>query len=553
MTIADNHLSLTAHRLLEATARNTGEDLFVAIARAISEAFGVRWAFVGELISPTRVRTRAGWTEGAPMAPIEYDLEGTPCAEVIWQDACGYPSGVQEAFPDDHMLVEMGAQSYFGVPVFGSRGKPIGLMVALHDQPLHIDHYLDLLNLFALRIGAEFERERAERLMRQNERLESLGMLAGGVAHDFNNLLTAILANVGLARLHLQRGSGADAIGLLGEIEKAVGAATGLTRQLQAYSSRSPIQSHPVDFAALVRETAKMMQPLLPAQAHLSLDVPEDLPLALGDMTQLRQVVMNLLRNAGDALNGQGRAIRMQTAVVPAFALGYDAINYQAENFAPERPHLALTVTDDGCGMTTEVQARMFTPLFTTKPTGHGLGMAITAGILGKHRGAIAVRSAPGLGTAITVYLPIVAACATAADELAPFAGARVLVADDEPRVRATMTRALTALGCEVIEANDGTEALNVLRRRPQSVDCALLDLLMPGFGGDEVALAMHGDAKRVPIVLTSGQLPDEMLDHLRSGTIAAVLAKPWTRADLVAALRAALPARAAAPGRSVT
>ncbi|MCB9886644.1 MAG: response regulator [Planctomycetes bacterium] len=546
MTSTSDHLSLIARRLLEATSRSTGDDLFVAMAQAITEALGARWAFVGELISSTRVRTRAGWTEGAPIAPVEYDLEGTPCAQVLWQDACGYPSDVQEQFPDDHMLVEMGVQSYFGVPVFGSRGKAIGIIVALHDAPLYVDQYKDLLDLFALRVGAELERERIDRLLRQNERLESLGLLAGGVAHDFNNLLTAIMANVGLATSQLGRIPDAEIADLLTDVEHAAKTAAGLTRQLLAYSGKVRRRQDVVDFAALVGETVKMVRPLLPEKAHLRFDLPEGLPAVEGDMIQLRQVVMNLVRNAGDALVGREGVIRVQAAVASAFAAGYDAITYQAEDFAADRAHLALTVSDTGDGMDTGALAKMFVPFFTTKANGHGFGLAITAGILGRHRGAIAVRSAPGEGTTMTVYLPLAATGGGPPQDAAEasFAGTRVLIADDEPRVRDSLARALQQLGCEVVEAVDGEQALRALREVPRRIDCAVLNLFMPGLGGDEIALALHGDRDRVPIVLNSGLQPQAMDDYLRSGTVAAALSEPWTGADLRAALRAALPAR---------
>ncbi len=544
-TTPTTNLSIAARRLLEGTASSTGDAFFVAVARAITEVTGARWAFVGELTTSTRVRTRGGWSKGEPIPSLEYDLEGTPCARVLWTGPCGYSNGVQELFPEDHMLVEMGVQSYHGAPVFGNRGNATGIIVALHDDHLEIGDFEDLLHLFALRIGAEFERERAERLMRQNERLESLGLLAGGVAHDFNNLLTAIMANVGLARMQLDRASPEDVAEIMDDVEKAAKTAAGLTRQLLAYASKTTGRHDVIDFAALVRETAKLVQPLLPERAHLRFDLPENLPDVTGDMIQLRQVVMNLLRNAGDALVGREGSIRISIAVCSAFAAGYDTVAYRSETFCGDAAHLALTITDTGCGMSDDVQSKMFVPCFTTKSGGHGFGLAITAGVIGRHRGAIAVRSAPRQGTEITCYLPL-AADANHQDTASTgrFTGARVLVADDEPGVRAIVVRALRDLGCDVLEANDGDEALRRLRETPRRIDCALLDLCMPGLGGDDIALAMHGDADRVPIVLSSGLLPEKMEDYLRSGTVAAALCKPWTTTDLEAALRAALPAR---------
>ncbi len=549
LTTTGEQMGPITARLLEATSSTTGQDAFLAMARAITEAFGVRWAFVGELITPSRVRTRAGWSRGEALPVVEYDLEGTPCADVLWQDACGFPSGVQQRFPRDHMLVEMGAESYFGVPVFDRHRKPIGIIVALHDEPLDVGEYRPLLHLFAMRVGAEFEREHAERLLRQNERLEGLSMLASGVAHDFNNLLTVIMANVDFARRHLTDSRPEEAAPLLLEVERAAKAAAGLTRQLLAYSGKAEARFERIDLRALVRETAKMIAPLLPERALLHFELPDDLPPVRGDMTQLRQVVMNLLRNAGDALIGRDGSIAVTARLLPPDAPEYAKTALQAEDFDAGEPHVAVTFADTGTGIGPEIRDRLFVPFTTTKAAGHGFGLAITARVLGRHRGAIVVESKRGSGTSMTVLLPIASpdadAPARAASDAAPFAGARVLVADDEPQVRSTMVRALRRLGCEVVEVGDGEAALRLLRRTPAEVDCAMLDLFMPGLGGDDVALALHGDSPRLPIVLTSGLLPDEMEHHLRSGTVAAALSKPWTSEDLASALRAALPARA--------
>lgn len=548
-TMSSNNLSGTAQRLLEATSGAVGEDMFVAMARAITEVLGARWGFIGEMISSTRVCTRGGWTAGASIPSIEYDLEGTPCAEVIWKDACAYPSGVQQQFPDDHMLVEMGVESYFGVPVFGSRGTAIGVIVALHDQPLHVAEYRDVLFLFAMRVGAEIERERAERLLRQHDRLESLGMLAGGVARDFNNLLTTIMGNIGLAQMQLGNRPQQEVAALLHEVDGAAKAAADLTRQLLAFSGSSERRRDCVDFCALVRETAKMVEPLLPEQAHLRLDLPPFLPLVLGDMTQLRQVVMSLIRNAGDALIGRKGVIRVSGAIAAASASGYDRTTMQAERFDAQKAHFALTVTDTGAGMDAQALANLFVPLFSTKENRQGFGLAITAGIVDKHDGAIEVGSTAGEGTAITIYLPIAnetcGAPPSTDGAAAPFAGTRILVADDDPAVRKLLTRTLEGLGCSVTQAADGDAALAAITQQPRQLDCAVLDINMPGAGGDDIAMALHGEHHGVPIVLSSGLSTEQLDEYLRSGTIAATLAKPWQTDDLITALRAALPTTA--------
>lgn len=539
------NLSHTARLLLEATSGTLGEDMFVAMARAITEAFGARWGFVGELISSTRVRTRGGWTAGAAIPAVEYDLEGTPCAEVVWNSACSYPDDVQQRFPEDHMLVEMGARGYFGMPVFGRRGTPIGLIVVLHDAPLHVDGHEDVLRLFAMRVAAELERERADHLLRQHERMQSLALLSGFVARDFNNLLTAIMANASLAHMQLGAAPHEDIATLMHEIEESARTAAGLTQQLLAFSGSSDTQRAPIDFAAVVRETARLVHPLLPEGVQLRVDLGEELPPVRGDMAQLRQVVINTVRNAGEALTGRRGVVRVTAAVAAACASGYDRTTFQSEGFDPGSAHFALTIHDTGPGLDDAARAHLFVPLFTTKAEGRGLGLAITAGIVDKHRGAIDVQSAADSGTTVTIYLPVVAANTDGAGANRPFAGSRILVADDDAAVLGTLKRSLAALGCAVTEVANGDAALEILRQRPAAFDCAVLDVDMPGICGDDIAIVQHGDAGSVPIVLSSGMSADRLDEFVRSGAVAATLAKPWTRNDLVDALTAALPPQA--------
>jgi PAS domain S-box-containing protein len=351
------------------------------------------------------------------------------------------------------------------------------------------------------------ERETLEAHMRHVQKLESLGVLAGGIAHDFNNLLTGILGNAELARHEMPLGSAA--VVYLHDVEDIARRAADLCRQMLAYSGRGQFVVEPLSLNSVVREMGRMLAVSVSKKATLSYDLSPELPALTADANQIRQLVMNLITNASEALENQSGAIVIRTDVA-TFDREYLKNTYLDDQL-PEGRYVYLEVTDTGCGMSPEDQQRMFEPFFTTKFTGRGLGMAAVLGIMRGHRGAIKVDSKRGQGTTITLLFP--AAEATLPEQPMNTVSSQaywkgqgtVLVVDDEEPVRTVAQRLLERLGFRAIVASDGHQALELFRAHHQDLICVLLDLTMPRLDGPEAFRQMRQQGPKVPILLTSG------------------------------------------------
>ncbi|MBI3789520.1 MAG: response regulator [Gemmatimonadetes bacterium] len=383
------------------------------------------------------------------------------------------------------------------------------------------------------------EAERARRLMdlRESQKRESLGVLAGGIAHDFNNLLVAILGNASIALADLETVHPARAA--IEDVEKAAHRAADLTRQLLAYAGRGHFVTEKLDLGAQVQEITATLRAALSPKATLRLEFGRDLPAIEGDATQVRQVVMNLLTNASDALGEAGGVItvRMDSRIVSGGLAGAPTL--------ADGTYVCLEITDTGHGMDAATKARIFEPFFTTKFTWRGLGLAAAKGILEGHGGAITVRSEPNDGATFTVYFPALA-------EQAPVAapplvmrktppGTVVLVVDDEPLVRRAARTMLERQGVEVLEAADGEQALAVYQQNRDRVRAVLLDLAMPRMDGQETLKRLRASPSSVPVLLMSGYDEDNVTGGELGRGAAGFLQKPFRAADLAKGLERVL------------
>jgi nitrogen-specific signal transduction histidine kinase/CheY-like chemotaxis protein len=365
---------------------------------------------------------------------------------------------------------------------------------------------------------AEAEQERLRAEVQHAQKLESLGVLAGGIAHDFNNLLVAVLGNASLVLHRLPEDS--EIREPIVQIEAAARRARELTRQLLAYSGRSQLTVEPVDLNALVEEMSSLLRVSISKKVKLVVEHQTGLPAVEGDPTQLRQVVMNLITNASEAIEGTG-TVTLQTSVVDAATFEPGA-TFADEGLQPG-PLVCLAVTDTGCGMEEEVLRRLFDPFFTTKFTGRGLGMSAVLGIIRGHRGAIEVRSTPGVSTCVRVFLPPVEAPAIAsarkASEVAEDAPGTILVVDDELTVREVAGSILRSFGYEVLTAGDGREGVALFAEDPDRVSAVLMDATMPTMDGAEACQRIREIRPGVPIVLSSGFTEQEMVKRIQPGT----------------------------------
>jgi signal transduction histidine kinase len=390
--------------------------------------------------------------------------------------------------------------------------------------------------------AAEAARHDLEVKMFQAQKLESLGVMAGGVAHDLNNLLTPVVGYAGLARSALPPESPAQTY--LAEINEATRLATDLIKQILSYSGKSHREVRVVDLSDFVRSLTGLLTRAVANKAELRLDLmPAPLLIAV-DPPQLSQVILNLVTNAGEAMTSSRGTVTIRTAAVVADRPALNSPNLDTADL-PEGRYAVLEVADTGSGMSGETLARLFDPFYTTKFTGRGLGLAAVLGIVRGHRGTIRVSSEPGLGSTFRVLLPITDRTLMAPSPSIATASWRgsglVLVVDDDAAVCRLIDRLLTNNGFEVIQAPDGTAALEVFRSLAAEVRVVLIDLTMPGKSGLEVAGEIRKLRPDVPILLASGYSNEAMSGKLISLGINGFLHKPFSHEEVLEALRVVL------------
>jgi PAS domain S-box-containing protein len=369
------------------------------------------------------------------------------------------------------------------------------------------------------------ERRRFEEQIRETQKLESLGVLAGGVAHDFNNLLVGIMGNASLALDMLSADHPARR--MLDGVLQASERATNLTQQLLAYSGKGRFVVQSIDVSRLIREIVALIQTSISKTVRVRFELDDALPPIEADVAQIQQLIMNLVINGAEAIGDAAGTVTIRTGVARRDAGG------EAES----GNYVFLEVEDTGCGMDQTTRERIFDPFFTTKFAGRGLGLAAAQGIVRGHRGEIDVESAPGQGTRFRVVFP--AARGSAAQPGArPVSKARgghgtVLVVDDEEVVRSMARATLERYGYQVLLAADGKEALACLRAAPH-VDMVLLDLTMPVMSGEETLSEMRRLHPQLRVVLSSGYNEAEATRRFAGRGLSGFLQKPYT-ADLLA------------------
>ena len=405
----------------------------------------------------------------------------------------------------------------------------------------------DYVNIYAhditARRRAEQERRKLELQVQHTQKLESLGVLAGGIAHDFNNLLVAILGNAELALRDLSEVS--PARGSVEEIRKASVRAAELTGQMLAYSGKGSFVVRPLDLNDLVHEMGHLLEVSISKRTALKYDLAPDLPAVEADASQIRQVVMNLITNASDAIGGRSGAITVRTDVVD-MTRSYLEEMYVDEAL-PEGCYVCLEVSDTGGGMDSDTLPKIFDPFFSTKFAGRGLGLAAVLGIVRGHRGAIGVHSEVGKGTTFRVFLPC-----TEKELPTPAEGAEpaveswrgsgtVLIVDDEESVRNVARAMLERFGLTVLTAPDGHSGVETFRRYKDELVLVLLDMTMPRMSGEEAFKEMHEIRPDVPIILASGYEQEDATSHFIGKGLAGFIQKPFQLSALIGKVRAAI------------
>jgi len=420
----------------------------------------------------------------------------------------------------------------------GKHGREIWVATAasridLNGQGAVVAFYLDITE----RVRAEEERKKLEAQFHHSQKLESLGVLAGGIAHDFNNLLTAMLGYASLARLSLPDDSRAGS--MLEEIEKAGQRAAELAQLMLAYSGKGKFVLDVLELDHLVQEMARLLETVVSKKATLHLDLRS--AKLQGDPTQIRQVVMNLITNASDALGGQPGEIVMRTGVRSMNEA--DLRSPFSPDLLPAGTYSFVEIKDSGCGMSEETLSKIFDPFFTTKFTGRGLGLAAVLGIVRGHKGTILVESTLGGGTTFQIYFPsFVGKTIELADNRPSARRAKacgtILVVEDEDSIRHFVSTVLKGDGYTVLPAADGKEGMQVYQEHHREISLILLDLTMPQMGGIEVLKQLRDRPSAVPVVLMSGF--SEVDTSAQSTGLGAngFLQKPFQPMELLAAVR---------------
>jgi PAS domain S-box-containing protein len=389
---------------------------------------------------------------------------------------------------------------------------------------------------------AEEERARLEAHMQEVQKLESLGVLAGGIAHDFNNLLMAIVGNADLAMLALSPASPVRSN--LEDITRVSLRAADLCCQMLAYSGKGRFVIGRYDLSEIVREMTQMLEVSVSKKASLRYSFAAELPAVEVDATQMRQVIMNLITNASEALEKEVGVISVSTGVMECDG-DYLAECYLGENLS-EGEYVYLEVADSGSGMDEETRRRIFDPFFTTKFTGRGLGLAVVLGIVRGHRGAIKVSSEPGRGTTFRILLPAMTwkpedRTSTPVPNAPLRRSGTILLVDDDSAVRDVGTRMLERLGFKVISAAHGREGLEAFKERKGEIDCIILDLTMPEMAGDEVFRELTNLQSDVCVILSSGYTQEDVTVRFADKKPAGFVQKPYTLANLMETLNRVL------------
>lgn len=448
----------------------------------------------------------------------------------IW-DAWQKAVNLRQPFQQEYALITASGQEKW---VFEQ-----GIGVFEHDRLLALE---GLIIDVSDRKRLENQRLEMERQLLHAQKLESLGVLAGGIAHDFNNLLAAMLGNLELVLALAPEDAPWQK--RLQQAEKAARQAAELTRQMLDYSGKGHFVINEVDLNQLVRDNVEIFRSSIARTTSLSLQLSTTLPMINADEGQVRQVIMNLITNASEAMESQPGVLTLSTGVM------YCEADYLSRTLIEPRPDpgwfVWLEVMDQGVGMDEETLLRLFDPFFSTKFTGRGLGLAAVQGILRGHGGGIVVTSVLGQGTTLRVLFPfsqdalngaggLMQQEATSASEivlrqkaLQPGQGSLVLVVDDEDMVREFCVEALRHLGYETLEADDGMEAVRIFQTCAKEIACVLLDLTMPNLDGIATFTELQRMRSQVPVILCSGFSSEEAAARFHGTKPAGFLHKPF-------------------------
>lgn len=405
-----------------------------------------------------------------------------------------------------------------------------GAMVEYNGKP----HLLMVVRDISERLRANEEKQRMLDQMEQAQRLEVLGVMAGGIAHQFNNLLMGILGHAELAVLELPEES--PGYENMRQVERIAQRAAKLAHQMLAYSGHSNLQPQNINVSRLIHEMTHLLDASTSGRATIRYDLADNLPEVNGDAGQIGQVVMNVLINAAESLGPEGGTVKVRTVRIDADREMLSGT--YVDDRLPEGPYVCLEISDSGCGMDQETLDRVFDPFFTTKFVGRGMGLAAVLGIVRGHKGAIQVDSTSGRGTTVQILLPALTPqkehvqTELPVSEIEPIAKTVLLVDDEEP-VRLVALKLIERAGYRAIAASGGQEAIDLLKEHGDSICCVLLDLTMPRMDGETTLNEIRKLREDVRVIFCSGYSQQQVAPRLIGRGMTVFLQKPYRLADL--------------------
>ena len=406
------------------------------------------------------------------------------------------------------------------------------------DEPA----YLTLLRDLTERRKAEEERQRHETERQYAQKLESLGVLAGGMAHDFNNLLMSIVARAGLALRSLSPDS--PVRNHLQVIEKSGLRGGELANQMLAFAGKTQLVFQPIDLEQFLKDSQSFLRSTVSKRITLTFKLAKNLPAIYGDRSQLRQLLMNVVTNAAEAIGDQAGTICMNTRSLDTSK--QDFSQYHIVGDLPCGPCVSLSIQDTGNGMKPELIPKIFDPFFSTKFPGRGLGLATLLGLVRGHGAAIAVRSQVGHGTEFWFMFPINKKPSTQGFPsvtlpIKPSTNSmptKILVVDDEEEVRTTCSLILNEIGFDALVAQDGNAGSHIFEQYQDEIALVFLDLSMPNLDGGKLAKIIRDLKPQVPILVASGYAEEEAMKHFTQSPISVFIQKPFQVEVLIAKIQ---------------
>ncbi|WP_161957616.1 PAS domain S-box protein [Mariprofundus sp. EBB-1] len=377
-------------------------------------------------------------------------------------------------------------------------------------------------------IARDLRREIAlQQQMEHVDRLESMGVLAGGIAHDFNNILTAIIGNTGIAKRKIDTYSPGQEY--LQRIEQSSLQAANLCKQMLAYSGKGDFIIKPVNLSTLVEEMHSLLEVSIDKSVILKCDLSTTLPMVDADITQIQQVLMNLVINASEAMLKQSGVIVVATGIMQVDELCLNSSIHKPDISTGR--FVYLEVSDSGCGMDADTKKKIFDPFFTTKFTGRGLGMSAVLGIVHGHHGLLKLYSEPDKGTTFKIALPITESPKqsepTSKAQIVSSSGL-ILVIDDEETIRELASMILEEMGFEVITAVDGRDGVACFRQHQHRITGVLLDMTMPHMNGEECYNALHNIKPDIRVILSSGYSAEDATARFKGKGLTGFIQKPY-------------------------